>query len=86
MESTKGPITIPKDIRYALGIRPGDQVRFDIEGGARAVLQKAEPSKLTKMLGNRDPSKASGMEHQWKVRREGSPTGTGAPRVGRAAG
>ncbi|MGI0128885.1 MAG: AbrB/MazE/SpoVT family DNA-binding domain-containing protein, partial [Thermoplasmata archaeon] len=37
--STKGQITIPKDIRDALGIRPGDKVRFDLEAGERAVLQ-----------------------------------------------
>ncbi len=70
--STKGQITIPKDIREALGIRPGDKVRFDLEAGERAVLQKAEPSRLTEILGRLGPSKEAGVTYQRRVRREWS--------------
>jgi AbrB family looped-hinge helix DNA binding protein len=68
--STKGQVTIPKDIREALGIRPGDKVRFDLEGGERAVLQKAEPSKMTEILRRLGPSKEAGVPFQRRLRRE----------------
>ena len=68
--STKGQVTIPKDIRDALGIRPGDKVRFDLERGDRAVLQKAEPSRLTEILGRLGPSGSPGVSTQRRLRRE----------------
>ncbi len=68
--STKGQVTIPKDIREALGMRPGDRVRFDLERGDRAVLQKAEPSRLTEILGRLGPSKETAVVQQRRFRRE----------------
>jgi AbrB family looped-hinge helix DNA binding protein len=68
--STKGQVTIPKEIREALGIRPGDKVRFDLQGGERAVLQKAEPSKMTDILARLGPTSESGVEFQRRLRRE----------------
>lgn len=41
--STKGQVTIPKDVREALHLRPGDKVLFDLEGGDSARVRKAEP-------------------------------------------
>ena len=35
----KSQVTVPKQIRIALGLRPGDEVEFDIKDG-RAVLHK----------------------------------------------
>ena len=70
--STKGQVTIPKDIREALGLRPGDRVRFDLEGGEKAVVRKAEPSRLTEILGRLGPSKETGVEYQRRLRREWS--------------
>ncbi|MBI3978324.1 MAG: AbrB/MazE/SpoVT family DNA-binding domain-containing protein [Chloroflexi bacterium] len=37
--TSKGQITIPKEVRDALGLVPGSQVEFEIESG-RAVLRK----------------------------------------------
>ncbi len=70
--STKGQVTIPKDIRDALGMRPGDKIRFDLERGDRAVLQKAEPSRLTEILGRLGPSRETAVSQQRRLRREWS--------------
>ena len=40
----KSQVTIPKQIRIALGLKPGDEVDFNIQNG-RAVLIK-KPKKL----------------------------------------
>jgi AbrB family looped-hinge helix DNA binding protein len=37
--TSKGQITVPKPVRDALGIEPGDELVFRVEGG-RAVLSK----------------------------------------------
>lgn len=38
--TTRGQTTIPKPIREALGLQPGDRVEFTLEGD-RAVLRRA---------------------------------------------
>lgn len=40
--SSKGQATIPAEIRHEVGIEPGDQVVFSIEGG-RVMLAKVQP-------------------------------------------
>ncbi len=40
----KSQVTVPKQIRAALGLKPGDEVEFELENG-RAVLLK-KPKKL----------------------------------------
>lgn len=39
--SSKGQVTIPKEIREALGIRPGDEVEFE-ETEEGVVIRKAD--------------------------------------------
>ena len=68
--STKGQITIPKEIRDALRIRPGDKVRFDLEAGDKAVIQKAEPTRLTEILDRLGSANESGLAYQRRTRRE----------------
>lgn len=41
--TTKGQVTIPKEIREALGIEPGDEVAFE-ETDSGYTLQKEEPT------------------------------------------
>lgn len=37
----KGQVTIPLEVRRALGIRPGSDVQFDLDGhGARLVVDR----------------------------------------------
>jgi len=43
--TSKGQLTIPKEVRDRLGIEPGEKVlfRFDEEGGVRLVNVPADP-------------------------------------------
>lgn len=36
--TTKGQVTIPQDIRDRMGIRPGTEIRFVIEGNAVRLI------------------------------------------------
>jgi len=68
--STKGQVTIPKDVREALHLRPGDKVLFDVEGGDSARVRKAEPSTLVEILDRLGPMKETGVTFQRRMRRE----------------
>lgn len=37
--TSKGQVTIPKEIRDRLGVKPGDKVQFFIDDRGRAVLE-----------------------------------------------
>jgi AbrB family looped-hinge helix DNA binding protein len=71
--STKGQVTVPKDIREALHIRAGDKLLFDLGGGDRALVRKAEHQRLTAILDRAGPAKESGVEMQRRLRREWAP-------------
>lgn len=38
--TVKGQVTIPKDVRDALGLRPGEPVEFDWNEAGEAVIRK----------------------------------------------
>ena len=39
--TVKGQVTIPKRVREALGLAPGDGVHFDVDSDGRVTVQKA---------------------------------------------
>lgn len=45
--TVKGQVTIPKDVRDALGLRPGDLVAFTSDGGSVKVSKAEEPKPLS---------------------------------------
>jgi AbrB family looped-hinge helix DNA binding protein len=48
--TSKGQITVPKTVREALGVHPGDRIAFRVYGDG-AVVMEAETMDLTKMRG-----------------------------------
>jgi AbrB family looped-hinge helix DNA binding protein len=40
--SSKGQVSLPGEVRKALGLRPGDEVVFEITGG-RVTIRRADP-------------------------------------------
>jgi AbrB family looped-hinge helix DNA binding protein len=53
--TTKSQVTIPKRVRDALGVGPGDQVRFKMEGGVARIEPIA--SSLERNFGSVKPRK-----------------------------
>jgi len=48
--SRKGQVTVPKEIREALGLKPGSRVRFELKGGY-AVLLPEPKSRVDALFG-----------------------------------
>ena len=47
----KGQVTIPKDIREKLGIKPGSSVRFRVIEGKCVVEKEVKENKIDKWVG-----------------------------------
>ena len=56
--TTKGQITVPKEVRDRLGLETGDKVYFDIteDGSVRLVARNRPMEQLFGMLRGRKPS------------------------------
>ncbi|NQT08037.1 AbrB/MazE/SpoVT family DNA-binding domain-containing protein, partial [Candidatus Bathyarchaeota archaeon] len=52
--SSKGQVTIPKEIRETLGVNEGDKLIFLVEGD-KVVLRKVGSEKLSAILSRRRP-------------------------------
>ena len=48
--TAKGQTTLPKDVRAALGLRPGDRVRYIIAGDQVRLLKVRSVSELAGLL------------------------------------
>ena len=67
--SVKGQVTIPKEIRRALGLRPGDKVVF-IEKGEEVSIRRSGARKLSQILETQKPWKTTALQFQKRLRKE----------------
>ena len=67
--TSKGQVTIPKEIRETLGVNEGDKLIFLVEGD-KVVLRKVGSEKLTDILSRRRPWGETGLEFQRRLREE----------------
>jgi antitoxin PrlF len=49
--TSKGQITLPKQVRNALGIEPGSQVEFEVQGGVAIMRKRLPPRALGRWRG-----------------------------------
>jgi AbrB family looped-hinge helix DNA binding protein len=49
--TSKGQITLPREVRHALGVKPGDKVVFERDGGEIRVRPVREKSPFEKYRG-----------------------------------
>ncbi|MBM3943529.1 MAG: AbrB/MazE/SpoVT family DNA-binding domain-containing protein [SAR202 cluster bacterium] len=49
--TSKGQVTIPKEVRERLGLRPGDEVEFIEEDGTYRLQKRVVPQVLQKYRG-----------------------------------
>ena len=67
--TSKGQVTIPKEIRDALGLVEGDRIVFMLEG-ERVVIMKATREKLSDLLTRQKPWPEPSLEFQRRLREE----------------
>lgn len=67
--TTKGQITIPKDIRERLDLKEGDRVIFTIAGG-QATIRKVPSEKFSEILRRQKPWREHSIKFQKRIRRE----------------
>jgi antitoxin PrlF len=49
--TSKGQVTIPKEVRDTLGLKMGDRLMFKIEGDGKLVVQRIEKGSLDELFG-----------------------------------
>jgi len=67
--TTKGQVTIPKEIRESLSLHEGDRVIFIIEG-EHAVIRKVTDEKLSEILSRQKPWAETSLAFQKRLREE----------------
>ncbi len=72
--TSKGQVTVPKEVRDALGAVQGDHLVFEIDG-ERALVRKAPRESLTALFRRQPPWGTSAMAFQRKLRDEWSGRG-----------
>jgi AbrB family looped-hinge helix DNA binding protein len=68
--TSKGQITVPREIRHALGVKPGDKIIFEQNGKDVSVRPVRSKSVFAKYRGIGNPGVASGRERVLRKVRE----------------
>lgn len=58
--TSKGQITVPREVRHALGVKPGDKIVFERNGEEVCVRPVREKSAFAKYRGIGNPGLPSG--------------------------
>jgi antitoxin PrlF len=66
--TTKGQVTIPKHIRDALQLEPGNAVDFTVNRDGEIVLQRAQRAPAHKRAGDRFATVRGRAEVKWRTR------------------
>lgn len=67
--TSKGQVTIPKDIRDALGVTEGDKIFFQADGDT-VTIRKVPKDKLSDILMRAKPLNEPSLAFQRRLRRE----------------
>ncbi|MGI0079540.1 MAG: AbrB/MazE/SpoVT family DNA-binding domain-containing protein [Nitrososphaerales archaeon] len=67
--SEKGQVTIPKQVRDLLGVKPGDRIAF-MSRGTDIVMKKARNKRLSETLSKQEPLGVRSLAFQRKARQE----------------
>jgi len=67
--TSKGQVTIPKEIRETLGVIEGDKLIFLVEGD-RVIMRKVGSERLSDILSRRKPWEEKGLDFQRRLREE----------------
>ncbi|HEX9846760.1 MAG TPA: AbrB/MazE/SpoVT family DNA-binding domain-containing protein [Candidatus Nitrosotenuis sp.] len=67
--TTKGRITIPKEIRERLELKEGDKVIFVIKT-EQAIIRKASEEKLSEILRRQKPWREHSVKFQKRIRKK----------------
>jgi len=68
--TSKGQITVPREVRHALGVKPGDKIVFERDGEEVRVRPVREKSVFAKYRGIGNPGLPSGRKAVLKALRE----------------
>lgn len=68
--TSKGQVTIPREVRRRLGVRPGDRVEFEDDGNGMKVIAVREESPFAKYAGIGNPGIGKGRKGIAKWMRE----------------
>ena len=68
--TSKGQITVPREVRHALGVKPGDKIVFERDGDEVRVRPVREKSVFAKYRGIGNPGLPSGRKAVLKALRE----------------
>lgn len=49
--TSKGQVTLPREIRERLGVHDGDRIRFELEGGAVVLYPQRDTPSFETMIG-----------------------------------